>query len=402
MVSKGKGKYAEKASGGGKGGKKQNESGGKGYNGYQNGKGKSNGKGKKPEASKGQASAQPAKVIHAYELEASIIQETKALAATVRREASKQALECNGSYCQVKKHSDMGCAVVSFKDQSTRDTVLNLVNARAIEKVDEKNKTRKVLPIEGVEVQWREHFDKDAEQYLVTDIFIAWGRQAEKTNSLDATAIAQAVDGLVLEAGGQVNGLNLSNALPPPPPPPVHADQLLQSSMVTGFPDLYSQMYAYQAAQQQAMASVGALQQAAAAAVPPETPPRTGNKMRADAPTFTLTPPPPAFPADNSQYAFNEYDQYADYHYQSAAGYAELPERKQFKIVDPKSGLAVEPPKLPGIDAQFQSPARKTMKILDPSSGDTIDTLGMILTPAKADKKFTIIDPKDGCSIQAH
>jgi|Transcript_25930 hypothetical protein len=385
MVNRGgKGKqYAEKAPAGGKGGKS---------NGFQ-GKAKSNGKGKKFEAAKGQAVAGTT-VKTVTELEAEL-QQSKALAASVRREATKQALEFNGAYCQVKKHSDMGCAVVSFQDQATRDLVLNLVKARSVEKVDDKNKTRQVFPIEGVEVQWREHFDKDAGQHLSTDIFVAWGRQAEKSNALDAPLIAQAVDALVLECNGPVTGLSLSSALPPPPPPPVAAEQLLQASMVNGFSDLYAQMYAHQAAQQQSMAmSAGALQQGL------ETPPRTGNKMRADAPTFTLTPPPPAFPVDSLQYAVNEYDNYADYGYETVAAYSEMPERKQFKIVDPKSGMELEAPKVPGTDPQFQSPNRKPMKILDPNSGNTIDTLGMILTPPKAAKKFAIVDPTNGTSIQ--
>merc|ERR1719460_2555467 len=63
------------------------------------------------------------------ELEADL---NKAAAGTTkeRREASKHAAEHNGHFVQVKKHSDMGCAVVSFKDQASRDAVMNLAEKK--------------------------------------------------------------------------------------------------------------------------------------------------------------------------------------------------------------------------------------------------------------------------------
>lgn len=432
------------ASGGGKGGDSPNSERRKGEKGAGKGDGKKGaakggGKGKKGEAKNGSmaASAPPqerhvagAKTVQ--ELEAEMLRPMGGATTKERREASKHPLEVKGAFCEVKKHSDMGCAVVSFKVQAVRDSVMALAAHKAAknEKSDDK---RPSLKVSGVDVQLRPHFDKAAQEEVKNDIFVAWGRQEEKKANLPAQTIAEAIDLLVIESrGGQLTpenalgsplmapGQPLSPMQVPQMPPmqlPQPLTQLLQSPMVPGpqqqqvnYAD-YIQ-YAWATQQQQAAQQQAAAQQmqpppspspaTSPAAAVLETPPRQGAlKMRADAPQFT-PPPVQQFGAsftDQSQY-INELEQYAGFDYNQMG----TPEKtsKQFKIVDPKSGQTIETPKVnkwPGFEPP-QPPERKPIKIVDPNNGTTVDTLGMIFTPAKDAKNFSIIDPKSGRNIQ--
>merc|ERR1719253_892234 len=64
----------------------------------------------------------------------------------------------------------MGCAVISLRDPRVREAILQELGERAL--------------VAGIPVQLKRHFDKDTKIEVMTDIFAAWGRQAEKTNPL--------------------------------------------------------------------------------------------------------------------------------------------------------------------------------------------------------------------------
>lgn len=337
-----------------------------------------------------------------------------------RREAVKQPLEGKGNFCEVKKHSDMGCAVVTFADSATRDAVYRLVEEKPENKhrSEDTEKARKgpSIKVSGVDVQCRPHFDKAKQEEMKDDIFVAWGRQNEKLTPLAASTIVDAMDLLVIEArGGQLT------LTPEAMPLPQSLSQMLQAPMVPG-PQQQQHNDAYQMqemmklvwAQQQALAQQQGFAAAASQQMQPppspqptqhgtspsilETPPRSGNgnKMRAEAAVFT--PPPTQF--TESQYLnLNELDHYGDY------GYTASPAKKPFAIVNPTSGQAIEVPKLPdapkpSVQGFEPTIGRKPVKIVDPNSKQTIDTLGMICTPPKA-AKFTIIDPSSGSPVQA-
>lgn len=112
------------------------------------------------------------------------------------RELAKQPLEAKGSQCEVRKHSEMGCAVITFKSEAMRDAVMNIVE----KKVEKGSEERPTIKVAGIDVQMRPHFDKVQHEEVKTDIFVAWGRQAEKQAPLAAATLADAVDELVLES----------------------------------------------------------------------------------------------------------------------------------------------------------------------------------------------------------
>merc|ERR1719223_2219042 len=143
-----------------------------------NGKSKGDGKGKPPVPPPQERNVMGVKTVQ--ELEAEMLHSKMALGTTKeRREASKTPQEAKGNFCEVKKHSDMGCAVVSFVDQASRDAVMRLAETKgsAEEKKEEK---RALMKISGVDVQLRAHFDKAKQEEIKTDIFVAWVRQQEK------------------------------------------------------------------------------------------------------------------------------------------------------------------------------------------------------------------------------
>jgi hypothetical protein len=390
-----------------KGGKGKNGA-GKGGNGLKGGSSKGGGKGKKGEARdadqyyKESVLQAPTTV---QELEARLEKEHSKSGATQRRDVNKMPLECDGTFVQVKKHSDMGCAVVTFLNQQSRDAVMQLAE-RKFEVID----GRPVAVIDGVEVQLRLHIDKASQNEIKTDIFIAWGRKKEKERELAAKSIAEAIDSLMVEARGDsvttialhdivahdniVRSGNLVAPLSPSngphsapmntPPPMVPAPQFNPSMFASPPPSV---------------APTPGLQ----------TPPRGRKEMRADAPDFT--PPPVSFADQSQQYTFpswpdqmnNDYNNFFHQNQMGAAVLPQQPERKQFKIVDPKSGETIETPAIAAMALQkgfVPTPVRKPAEIVDPTSGMKVDTLGMIFTPAEEKKKFAIIDPSTKNSIQ--
>merc|ERR1719277_1791683 len=81
-----------------------------------------------------------------------------------------------------KKHSSMGCAVVTMTDHRIRQAVLNALGTETT--------------ISGIKVKLKPHFDKETDQEVHTDIFVGWGRQVEKATPLAEKDIADHFDQL--------------------------------------------------------------------------------------------------------------------------------------------------------------------------------------------------------------
>lgn len=124
----------------------------------------------------------------------------------------KTPLEAKGSHCDVKKHSDIGCAVVTMESQSAREVVMRLAiqqseaEARNAPLTDDHSgkERRPEIKIGDVKAQLRSHIDKATKGEFPNDIFVAWGRQAEKVSPLSPTVIASTFDSLFREARKQL------------------------------------------------------------------------------------------------------------------------------------------------------------------------------------------------------
>lgn len=176
---------------GGKGGKASGkEPGSKGGS-----KGKDGGKGKG-----GWSPLEPAaKTVQELEAEILLARRDEAPDRRRRSAADRQPLEFQGDHCNVKKHSEMGCAVVVMESAVARDAVMRLTTDRTPEPFDGSEK-RPDVTIEGTKVQLRAHVDKSDHTEIKTDIFIAWGRKVEKEANLPPEAIAHAFDDLFRES----------------------------------------------------------------------------------------------------------------------------------------------------------------------------------------------------------
>mmetsp|Transcript_96107 Transcript_96107/g.248566 ORF Transcript_96107/g.248566 Transcript_96107/m.248566 type:complete len:637 (-) Transcript_96107:106-2016(-) len=157
------------------------------------------------------------------ELEAEMLINKLSNKSKERPDMSKQPLEAKGSHCEVKKHSEMGCAVVTMESESGREVVLKRLDPNYGQVGD--NEERHKINIGEHSLQVRPHFDKAKGEQIKTDIFVAWGRQAEKQNPLSAAVIAAAFDDFFRQ-GSKVAP---SHALITPA-------QLLQPPMGTGPP----------------------------------------------------------------------------------------------------------------------------------------------------------------------
>lgn len=91
----------------------------------------------------------------------------------------RQPMEEVGENVTVKKHSSMGCAVVSLKDPRVKEAILALGD----------------ITIGSIKVQVRRHMDKETKIEVPTDIFVAWGRQVEKTTPLSERELTKYFDG---------------------------------------------------------------------------------------------------------------------------------------------------------------------------------------------------------------
>lgn len=88
--------------------------------------------------------------------------------------------EHQGQMCEVKKHSSMGCAVITLKDSSIKAALLALA-------------TDGQISIGDVVVQMKPHKNKAGEE-AISDIFVAWGRQIEKCTPVTVVELTEFFD----------------------------------------------------------------------------------------------------------------------------------------------------------------------------------------------------------------
>jgi len=334
----------------------------------------------------------------------------------------KTNLEAKGAHCTVRKHSDMGCAVITFESEAIRDRVLELA-ALKTPAGQRNNEDRPEVRVKDFTIQMRPHVDKRTEVEIKTNIFAAWGRQNEKRSPLPVPTIAEAFDALFLEAHpsmAQAQGLPLTPAPSQPAQAPtmpagmqapyMHpmmgagmgagqaASLMSQLNCMPMHPQHYGmpmmaqwqqQMAAHMASMaaahahaaqaqqaQQAAQARQAQQQTPSSATNPETASPAANGLRADSAPFAM--PAPATPDRGASY--NGCDASRE------AGQPTNQERKALTIIDPKSG---EPIKL---EDTFTS-GRKAMSIVDPRSGEA---LKFNLPQPEAARPLSIIDPNSG------
>eukprot|EP00928_Gymnodinium_smaydae_P045150 TRINITY_DN30139_c0_g1_i1.p1 TRINITY_DN30139_c0_g1~~TRINITY_DN30139_c0_g1_i1.p1 ORF type:complete len:155 (+),score=24.38 TRINITY_DN30139_c0_g1_i1:73-537(+) len=103
---------------------------------------------------------------------------------------NSQPVFADGFQCRVQKHGSMGCAFVTCPSANARELVMMLAEGRSVVKGSAD------LFIGGQAVSLRRRTEKD----LARDIFIAWGRQAEKESPIVAEELASFFDGLLIEA----------------------------------------------------------------------------------------------------------------------------------------------------------------------------------------------------------
>lgn len=356
-------------------------------------------------------------------------------------EESTQPLEVKGTHCEVRKHTVMGCAVVTLESEAVRDAIMAMgVSEPGAEGRDARPK----ISINDVSVEMRPHTDKATQKPIVTDIFIAWGRQVEKQAPLAVSLIADAFDELWTQVQSKVAAaLNVVAAAPATNVLFSTPGQLLRPPMVPG-PMAAPQAPQPVAQPQQALAPNSLADFLGPKFFQPPVP-SAHLPMRAEAPSFMPLPGqprqqvvdmngmqpgmraeaqsflPPAMSAEYmNQYAAAVAAQQATAA-QQAAGQSvaassssyfmdpnsggpmssydmpALPERKPLKIVDPKSGEAIQPVVPNGEPAPLDNRTpkkRQPLAIVDPNSGASIDTLSMHFTPPKPSQPLQIIDPR--------
>uniref|UniRef100_A0A7S0ZWU4 Uncharacterized protein n=1 Tax=Noctiluca scintillans TaxID=2966 RepID=A0A7S0ZWU4_NOCSC len=119
--------------------------------------------------------------------------------------SSKRPLDGKGVSCEVRKHSGMGCAVVSMESSTSREALMNYIERNSPDRSDG------VAPktdIAGVQCQLRRHKDKNTHKEVLTDVFVAWGHRAEKETPLAVDDIVKAIDRLYSEAMEFQRGLS--------------------------------------------------------------------------------------------------------------------------------------------------------------------------------------------------
>jgi len=217
-------------------------------------------------------------------------------------DSRRQAALQKGRHCDVRKHSSMGCAIVTFADPTIRDMVL---------------KESQTATIGGIQVKLKPHYDKEAKENVPTDLFVGWGRQVEKATPLSESKLVEYFDGKHEEfhsVGPSSVSLQLQQAMqrqmaagtagrgcPPGAVPQVSSastasrvpssmanaallqqqNQALQAQQQQQWLAQMQQAQAYyyhMLYQQQAMAAYAAQQQQASAHEPPQDRDRTGQQ----------------------------------------------------------------------------------------------------------------------------
>jgi len=112
----------------------------------------------------------------------------------------RQATAFSGKHCVVKKHSSMGCAIVTMNLAQVREAIV----AACTDKV----------PVAGHMVNIKVHTDKETGADIPTDLFAGWGRQAEKSDPLSEEVLADFFDELhnQFASTGRVAGADVSQA----------------------------------------------------------------------------------------------------------------------------------------------------------------------------------------------
>jgi len=441
-----KGKTYEK---GGKGKGEPAEKGGK-SDGYSKGKGKAKdgaswGKGKS-QGKDASASAGPregpglagAKTVQ--ELEAEII---------VANKGGRLPLEARGAHCEAKKHSEMGCAVVTMESPAARDIVLSSLPAKQVSGEEGQKGERREMTIGDHTVHIRPHVDKARREEVKTDLFIAWGHKSEKLSPLPVSTIVEAFDKLIQQAASMSQvpmSPNTAASMQPQQmygnaPMMQHMAGMQQAANYYNYYNLVVQQQQQQAAAvataaamaQQQQANLAALaqqqqmqmqmqqqqmqqqaqhqeasQQASpepqgaggASSTPPQTPPR---ELRADATPFQCGQEAAAAGGADAYGNYNGCGDYSEYY--QYAGASNMPERKPLNIVDPKSGQPIEvpPPTLKEEPKTPQKPAAKgksKLAIINPSTKEVVDPIKFSFEGAAKDKRaFAIINPNDGSAV---
>eukprot|EP00928_Gymnodinium_smaydae_P063527 TRINITY_DN47080_c0_g1_i1.p1 TRINITY_DN47080_c0_g1~~TRINITY_DN47080_c0_g1_i1.p1 ORF type:complete len:133 (+),score=14.35 TRINITY_DN47080_c0_g1_i1:48-446(+) len=102
-----------------------------------------------------------------------------------------------GKYCVVHKHSQMGCAFVSWPSASIRDLVM--LFSKSLLAAD------LLGDVGGHKLVVNRRIDKESDNTSSFDIFVAWGRKAEKKSPVCALKIAEKFDAVLARASELVD-----------------------------------------------------------------------------------------------------------------------------------------------------------------------------------------------------
>eukprot|EP00928_Gymnodinium_smaydae_P090717 TRINITY_DN74476_c0_g1_i1.p1 TRINITY_DN74476_c0_g1~~TRINITY_DN74476_c0_g1_i1.p1 ORF type:complete len:215 (+),score=28.00 TRINITY_DN74476_c0_g1_i1:88-645(+) len=97
-----------------------------------------------------------------------------------------------GTFCEIRKHDRLGCAIANFESADLQAAVLRFVDVRLPGE-------RATWTIGAHEVTLKHHFDDQTNEFDSTGMFIFWGHKAEKLAPLHVKALAEQVDLLVQE-----------------------------------------------------------------------------------------------------------------------------------------------------------------------------------------------------------
>lgn len=363
---------------------------------------------------------------------------------------SKQPLEAKGDRCEVRKHSGMGCAVVSMDSEVARNAVLAYA---------ERGKAPGARPgefakvnIDGITAQLRPHRDKATGQDVKTDIFMAWGHRVEKTSPLEAQVIADEIDSL------------LEKAQPPTPPVNSAVDRAQMPAQVTAGPGLDSSMpvqhqYRPMGPSPPSVQAPSMGQPVSPATVWPTTQNNMSYPYNFMSPPYQTNPQAPAtntaaatMAAQNAAMqrqlmAAAQMQFFQQMQVNATAGYGQMHQppvqwpNQQATLQTPMATQALPPSALPssalpsgalpsgGLSADAKvflpsSPAhkpqssevgntpppggltsesmskKKKLRIVDPGSGISLETLQLHFQPSEPRKPLVITDPANGQAIQ--
>ncbi|CAD7968367.1 unnamed protein product [Amoebophrya sp. A25] len=128
-------------------------------------------------------------------------QERDSAANRFEEEGRKKPQETTGKHVVCKKHSSMGCALITFIRVEHRNGVLRELARQAAESGQDQNSSKRDLyyvNIAGTTVSVRARTDKSKGGADVpTDIFVGWGRKVEQTNPIASEDLIEYFDAVV-------------------------------------------------------------------------------------------------------------------------------------------------------------------------------------------------------------